>query len=488
MSLSLLDVRRPQRIRWYEFRKRSTPALFPLAYYFRPFTLPRQGRRHFEAVMQVSFDHLDRQTLIDEASVLQAQQHLLANVERKPDMIATQRRRSQQLADQWLAWCRSELSPERLRKLTAPKLVKRYQQYQQFYEAYSEENIYYWLVAADIILERCRQYLEKVVDGAELNHAFEVLITPSEPSYIQREAVAFARIVARGPHFSSVQVQQALARHSKKFGWVAWDYAGPQFFTVEQLEQRRQRLRLGVARQILRDDRDQWQTLLRSQRALEAKLAPKARALFRASREQALLQDDKKAVTTESHYYLHFLHDEAAKRLRTSRRQLYFMAFSEISEALTRGTKLPDGRARSAAGVLLIQRGNIEVASGALARRWRKTFTADPRQSTRVLKGVSASRGVCRGRVVLVLTQEDAKKVRRGDILVTQMTTPEFIHAMERSAAFVTDEGGLTSHAAIVAREMKKPCVIGTKVATKVFKTGDRVEVDATRGIVRKLG
>ncbi len=67
------------------------------------------------------------------------------------------------------------------------------------------------------------------------------------------------------------------------------------------------------------------------------------------------------------------------------------------------------------------------------------------------------------------------------------MTTPDFLPAMERAAAFVTEEGGITCHAAIVAREMKKPCVIGTKIATKVFKDGDRVEVDATKGVVRKI-
>jgi len=58
---------------------------------------------------------------------------------------------------------------------------------------------------------------------------------------------------------------------------------------------------------------------------------------------------------------------------------------------------------------------------------------------------------------------------------------------MQRAAAFVTDEGGITCHAAIVAREMKKPCVIGTKIATKIFKDGDIVEVDADKGIVRKI-
>ena len=61
-------------------------------------------------------------------------------------------------------------------------------------------------------------------------------------------------------------------------------------------------------------------------------------------------------------------------------------------------------------------------------------------------------------------------KVNVGDILVTQMTFPSFISAMHRASAFVTDEGGITCHAAIVAREMKKPCIIGTKNATKILK------------------
>lgn len=58
---------------------------------------------------------------------------------------------------------------------------------------------------------------------------------------------------------------------------------------------------------------------------------------------------------------------------------------------------------------------------------------------------------------------------------------------LKACSAIVTNEGGLSCHAAIIARELKKPCVIGTKIATEVFKNGDRVEVDANRGIVRKL-
>lgn len=67
------------------------------------------------------------------------------------------------------------------------------------------------------------------------------------------------------------------------------------------------------------------------------------------------------------------------------------------------------------------------------------------------------------------------------------MTFPNFIPAMEKASAFVTDEGGILCHAAIVSREMRKPCIIGTKIATKIFKDGDLVEVDANKGTVKKL-
>ena len=67
------------------------------------------------------------------------------------------------------------------------------------------------------------------------------------------------------------------------------------------------------------------------------------------------------------------------------------------------------------------------------------------------------------------------------------MTRPEYLPLMEKAAAFITDAGGVLSHAAIVAREMKKPCIIGTKIATKILKDGDLVEVDAERGTIRKL-
>ena len=103
------------------------------------------------------------------------------------------------------------------------------------------------------------------------------------------------------------------------------------------------------------------------------------------------------------------------------------------------------------------------------------------------VKGSVAFKGVVRGKVRIVLDPFKVKEFNEGDILVAGMTRPEYLHLMEKSGAIVTDAGGILCHAAIVAREIKKPTVIGTEKATKVFKDGDYVEVDADNGVVRKI-
>jgi phosphohistidine swiveling domain-containing protein len=105
----------------------------------------------------------------------------------------------------------------------------------------------------------------------------------------------------------------------------------------------------------------------------------------------------------------------------------------------------------------------------------------------RELKGSIAHKGILNGKVKVVMTAYEIGKVEEGDILVAPTTAPSYIIGMNKASAFITDEGGITSHAAIVAREMKKPCIIGTKIATKILKDGDLVEVDANTGVVRIL-
>jgi len=101
-----------------------------------------------------------------------------------------------------------------------------------------------------------------------------------------------------------------------------------------------------------------------------------------------------------------------------------------------------------------------------------------------ILTGSAASPGLGWGKVVIVNSKKEIGKVKQGDILVTSMTTPDFVPAMKKVSAIVTDKGGLTSHAAIVSRELGVPCVVGTEKATKLLKNNQAITVDGTHGKV----
>ncbi len=103
-----------------------------------------------------------------------------------------------------------------------------------------------------------------------------------------------------------------------------------------------------------------------------------------------------------------------------------------------------------------------------------------------VLKGYSAFGGEVQGKVFNA-RETHKSKIEHGVILVTSMTSPGDISLVKKSKAIVTDEGGALCHAAVIARELKIPCVVGTKTATAVFHTGDEIKVDAVKGIVRKV-
>jgi len=103
-----------------------------------------------------------------------------------------------------------------------------------------------------------------------------------------------------------------------------------------------------------------------------------------------------------------------------------------------------------------------------------------------ILKGAAASLGIKSGPVKIIHKPTEIDKVNEGDILVTEMTTPDFVPAMKKAVAIVTDTGGRTCHAAIVSRELGIPCVVGTGTATHTLKTGQMITVDGAKGLVYK--
>jgi len=132
---------------------------------------------------------------------------------------------------------------------------------------------------------------------------------------------------------------------------------------------------------------------------------------------------------------------------------------------------------RKKAYALISKKGEIEVIVGENIKELRKDFSENILKES--ISGMIASKGTARGYVRIIHEKKDIANMNKGEILVSEMTTPDFIMAMEKAKAIVTDIGGIASHAAIVSRELGIPCIVGTENATKLLSNGDLVFVDA---------
>jgi phosphohistidine swiveling domain-containing protein len=135
---------------------------------------------------------------------------------------------------------------------------------------------------------------------------------------------------------------------------------------------------------------------------------------------------------------------------------------------------------------ILMEQGNISVCTGAKLTQLKRTVPVASSDAKKILHGHIAFKGRAVGKA-RVASPYTFHKIKRGEVLVTAETTPEAVPFIRNVKAIVTNEGGITSHAAIISRELGIPCIIGTKIATRVFKDGDVVEVNANHGWVRKL-
>ena len=129
-----------------------------------------------------------------------------------------------------------------------------------------------------------------------------------------------------------------------------------------------------------------------------------------------------------------------------------------------------------------VEAGNVYILQSRPVTTLKKEIKEVKIAGKPILEGLAASPGIASGPVRMVYTIDDLSKIQKGDILVTKMTNPDMVVTMQKSAAIVTDEGGQTAHAAIVSREIGLPCVVGTRIATKLLREGQLVTVDGKNG------
>jgi len=211
-------------------------------------------------------------------------------------------------------------------------------------------------------------------------------------------------------------------------------------------------------------------------------------AMYKMIKELAYIKDVRDDFRRKSVFYIRDLFVEIGKRLGLSLTETAYLTEQEIVEGL-KGKAVPKHLAvkRQEGFLIYIENDCIVVIDHAIDAKLKRMGFKEEAPHTKELKGICAYPGKVRGIVKIVRTVHDILKVNRGDVLVALTTHPDYVPAMQKAGAIVTDEGGMLSHAAIVSRELKIPCVVGTKSATKVLQHGTLVEVDASRGSIKPL-
>lgn len=205
----------------------------------------------------------------------------------------------------------------------------------------------------------------------------------------------------------------------------------------------------------------------------------------------AYIKDARDDYRRESVFYAQPLFAEVARRMKIDPEDTSYLQTSEVETFLKSKHQISSQliAERKTKFILYLDANRKLVClQGDQVKRALKIFNLLLKEGeAQSVTGRVASKGTAKGKVVIVRGVKDLDKVETGNILVAVTTHPDYVPAMRRAVAIITDEGGVTSHAAIVSREFGIPCIVGTKSATKTLKDGDLVGVDANRGVVRVL-
>lgn len=241
---------------------------------------------------------------------------------------------------------------------------------------------------------------------------------------------------------------------------------------------------------LLKEKQNEFKTGIKRRDELvkKLKITGKWLTIFNAFGDFMVTKIHRRYAQIYAIYKMQPILEEIASRLGISSFLVRHMMTKEVGQALASGSvNRKELYERNKPYVYLVDGKNESIIIGEQAKKLISEVEAEEELDLKELKGQTGCVGKAKGIVKQIFRSSDMQKMNKGDILVSIATDPDILPAMKKAAAFVTEQGGVTSHAAIVARELNVPCVIGTKIATKVFEDGDLVEVDAYKGIVRKV-
>lgn len=339
-------------------------------------------------------------------------------------------------------------------------------------------------------------------DGQDILHSFiasfdlklseqeiTALTAPERLTFLQTEFLERVGLARRQK--SGWDISADLRRHTAKYHWFQNTWADVQELDMAHFKKLAEEdsKHLSERTKEAQDIRRHLLALKREKRRLyQEKKIPQSlgNVFYMFGRITDWRDYRKKMSVCLPNYYLHKILRRLARLNNLSEAMAGLLCYDEIN-GWKISSHLKKRLRKRGLGAIYICSKNRKCGwlYGTSARTVREALIESLNQGK--LKGTTANRGKVRGRVKIIETKEDFIKMKAGDILVATMTRPEYVPLMKIAGGVVTNEGGVTCHAAIISRELGIPCVIGTQVATDILKDGDLVEVDAEKGIVRKI-
>lgn len=358
----------------------------------------------------------------------------------------------------------------------------------------------------DILTKMIKPGLEKEGLGKV---SLEEIVVPSKLNFVTQEIEDVLKITSqiekkhklrdvvlkgdknqiRGFLRKNKKIESLINNHVKKFGWItSLAYIG-EFMSTDDIIKRLKNLLLEDSQKKLTDAKLRRQKARRKFNKLlkNPKLSLRTKQLLKIASQYLWLRFYRSDVLWTAHYQVVNLYQEMARRLGIVYDEILYLTHEEILESLSKRLIVSKNeiRKRQKRFALIMINGKTKIYSGdKVDKLIEETGPRKGKVVDEKIKGTVACRGKAKGKVKIVMDVESMRKVKKGDVLVTNMTTPDLMLAIEKVTAIVTDEGGMLCHAAIISRELDIPCVIATQNATKLLNDGDLVEVDAIKGEV----
>lgn len=371
--------------------------------------------------------------------------------------------------------------------------------YKDYLDKFEDFYVHMWVThpiedyLEDTLRKRLTEELEKRKKKDLFDRHLKVLTEKVGLIEAEKEQLEFLEIAIKvkvAHRRVSEKIDKLLDQHVERYGWLpfysfelpVWDRK----HFLDSLEAiKKPEQKLNKTKKELEEKREKLEKIKE-----KFKKNKKLLDLIDIVQEYLILRTDRADVFRKAIYSLRPFLFEVAKRAELRYIDIIYLTPPEIIDFLEKD-RLPKRKLikeRQRHFLLLSKWGRVRLISEMKTiRRIIKEELGEEEIKLTKLEGETAFPGLVKGKVRIIKTIKDIKRVSKGDVLVTSMTTPDMTMGIHKAKAIVTDEGGITCHAAIVSRELKIPCVIATGNATKVLKEGDLVEVDAEKGVVRKL-